>query len=262
MVDKLISVLANMIFKKIRDCILPWILFGFLALGNGSTAFAQPVHEDGLDVGLTHFYNNPTPQKEAVETLKNTGFNIAVPLNINDLTEQGLGDGSFQRADLDFTQSVPSIPETNTRIQFDGPITNSTLYSVVAGQVDKNSCPIEIKDTQIAFFDTESEAITKAEELSKSDDGYLVYVSPNQEATNRALEKIKELNCQPNAKGIVVNGATRRVTVDFSDIYTLLPTKLQQSAKDSSFMYSPKGAGNPIYLVNGRKLYDPSDYLN
>jgi hypothetical protein len=173
-----------------------------------------------------------------------------------------LGDGSFQSADLDFSTTQPTIPKTNTRISFTGPIgTNngvpetSKLYAVVAGNPKLNTCPIEVQETQIAFFNQKDDADTKAQVLS--DEGYLVYVTSNAVVQKEAIDKLMKLNCQPNAQGVVVNGKTQKVTVDFTDIFNLLPQNLQQPAKNSPFVYSPKG--DSIYLVNARKEYDPSN---
>ncbi len=219
----------------------------------GSAAAAE------LDLGLTSFSTSPELQAGKVKTLKNLGYNVAVPLNVSDLTPAKLGDGSFQIADLDFTQSVPTIPKTNTRIYFDGPITldsngnltKSKLYSVVAGKQVPNSCPIEIEQTQIAFFDTIEAADKQADTWSKD---YLVYVTSNKDVQKDAAEKIIQLNCKPSSTGIIVDGRTKNVSVDFTNIWPLLPQELQQPAQDGPFTYSPS-VGNDIYIVNARKLY-------
>jgi hypothetical protein len=180
---------------------------------------------------------------------------------VKDLTDK-LGDGSFQSADLDFSTTQPTVPNTNTRISFTGPITTtngvsetSKLYAVVAGKPKLNTCPVEVQETQIAFFNQKDDANAKAQSLS--DDGYLVYVTTNAAVQKEAQTKIEHLNCHPNASGVIVNGKTQKVTVDFTDIFNLLPKNLQQPAKNSPFVYSPKG--DSIYLVNARKEYDPSN---
>ncbi|WP_215618306.1 hypothetical protein [Leptothoe kymatousa] len=211
-----------------------------------------------LDVALTSFYDNPEEQKQKVDVLKTIGFDVSIPLNVKDLSHEQLGSGTFQSADLDFSDSIPNVPNTDARIAFSGPLTTvngqpatSILYAVVAGKPNESSCPISIEDTQISFFDSESEANDRGEKLSNQ--GYLVYVSVDKKAQMKALEKINELNCRPDARGIVVDGATQKVTVDFSDVSSLLPRQFQQAAKNSPFVYSPKGRS--IYLANARKVY-------
>lgn len=206
------------------------------------------------DVGLTSFSINATRQDTQVDNLKKSGFDVAVPLNVKDLSDK-LGDGSFQIADLDFSSSVPSIPDTDKRISFEAPLAapggTSLLYSVVAGIPDATTCPVEIKETKIVFFDDKQKSLDAAAKIS--DDGYVVYVTGNKDVQDAARKKIEALNCQPNAKGIVVNGKTKFVSVDFSEIWPLLPTNLQQPAKAGPFTYKPAAASDAIYLVNGRK---------
>lgn len=207
-----------------------------------------------LDVGLTSFSINATRQDTQVDNLKKSGFDVAVPLNVKDLRDK-LGDGSFQTADLDFSSSVPSIPGTDMRISFEAPLASSgdtsLLYSVVAGIPDANTCPVEIKETKIVFFDDKQKSLDAAAKIS--DEGYVVYVTGNKDVQDAARKKIEALNCEPNAKGIVVNGKTKFVSVDFSEIWPLLPAKLQQSAKAGPFTYKPAAGADAIYLVNGRK---------
>ena len=227
----------------------------------GNSAFAQPVFTDKLDLGLTSFYPDAASQQKKVDILEQLNYNISVPLNVEDIKDK-LGDGSFQSADLDFSTTQPTVPGTNTRISFTGPITTtngvaetSKLYAVVAGKPKLNTCPVEVQETQIAFFNQKDDANTKAQALS--DEGYLVYVTANAAVQNEAKDKIIELNCKPNAQGVIINGKTQKVTVDFTDIFNLLPQNLQQPAKNLPFVYSPKS--DSIYLVNARKEYDPSN---
>jgi hypothetical protein len=161
-----------------------------------------------------------------------------------------LGDGSFQQAVLDFQQVVPLIPGTAQYFSFTAPLGTDKLYSVVAGKPDVTSCPLQIDDTQVAFFTTEKEAIEKAEKLMAED--YLVYVSPDKEAQIAAVEALLKLGC------CSINGLTKKATVNFEDIYYLLPNDLQQPARQQPFIYSPEG--DFIYLVNARKTYDPADF--
>lgn len=238
-------------------------VFAFLILPFGNVAQAQAIFEDGLDIAVTSFYSDAASQEQKVTVLKDIlDYDVAVPLNVKDLNPTQVGNGVFQGADLDFATADPKIPGTATRIQFSGPVNfvngeNKTglIYSVVAGKTKANSCPVEIEDTQIAFFETQAAAEQKAESLAAAD--YLVYVSPNEDTQTKAIDKIKELNCNPNAKGIVVNGKTQKVTVDFTKIFNLLPPRFQQAAREEPFVYFPKG--DAIYLVNARKLFGLTD---
>lgn len=252
-IPKSIAVLTRLIACVLAILILP--------LGN--VALAQPIFEDGLDVAVTSFYTSASRQERKVEVFKDIlDYDVAVPLNVKDLSASQVGNGVFQAADLDFSTAQADIPGTATRIQFSGPVTsvngeNKTglLYSVVAGKTQENSCPVEIEDTQIAFFENRDEAAAKAQSLA--DDDYLVYVSVNSDAQDQAIEKIKELNCRPNTQGIVVNGKTQKVTVDFTKVFNLLPPRFQQAAREEPFVYFPKG--DAIYLVNARKIYGLTD---
>lgn len=232
-------------------------ILAILVFTVGNSAFAQPVFTDKLDLGLTSFYPDAASQQTKVNTLEKLNYSISVPLNVKDLGEK-LGDGSFQSADLDFSTTQPTIPDTNTRIYFTGPITTtngvaqtSKLYAVVAGKPKLSTCPVEVQETQIAFFNQQDDANAKAQSLS--DEGYLVYVTTNAAVQKEAQTKIKELNCKPNSQGVIVNGKTQKVTVDFTDIFNLLPQNLQGAAKNAPFVYSPQG--DSIYLVNARKEY-------
>ena len=154
----------------------------------GNSALAQPVFTDKLDLGLTSFYPDAASQQTKVNTLEKLGYGISVPLSVKDLGDK-LGDGSFQSADLDFSTTQPTVPGTNTRISFTGPITTtngvaqtSKLYAVVAGKPKLSTCPVEVQETQIAFFNQKDDANAKAQSLS--DEGYLVYVT-----TNAAVQK-------------------------------------------------------------------------
>jgi|GEM_PF-1924642 len=247
-------------------CLVAGVLSVFiLTVGNG--AFAQPIFDDGFDVGLTSFYSDPFTQEEKVESLKSIGFDVMVPLQVPsevpimpkmaEVDTKEFGNGAFQSAELDFATAVPSIPGTDTRISFSGRVeqvdgmpTTAFLYSVVAGK-PKASCPIEVEETQIAFFDNPQDASERATSLSN--DGFLVYVSVNAEAQAKAIERIGELKC------LIVNGKTQKVTVDFRNISNLLPPRLQQQAARRPFIYTPKS--DAIYLVNARRLYEPKEFF-
>ncbi len=257
-------------FTLITRLVIGLLMIVVLTISNA--AIAVPIFQDGLDIGLTAFYPNPEGQSQKIQALgqikqptdnKEQVYTIAVPLSF---PPSGLGDGSFQQADLDFSSAMPSVPDTAARISFTGPIqqtqdkdgktVNETgkLYSVVAG-INLDVCPVAIRDTQIAFFDTPEEASDKAKVLFNQ--GYLVYVTNNKEVQDATIAKIK---CKPEIGKVLVTGQTKKVTVDFKDVYTLLPSALQPTAKNSTFVYTPKEKDGTIYLVNARALYTPSNY--
>lgn len=218
----------------------------------GSLLPISPAFAAGPDVGLTSFYRDAQGQENKVGVLNNLGYNVAVPLNVNQLKD--LGDGSFTEADLDFSTAIPTIPETDRRISFQAPLgsgASSRLYAVVAGIPDPGSCPIAVKQTKIAFFDNQKAADAAAAQIAN--DGFLVYVTTNSDIQKDAMKKIAELNCKPDGAGIIVNGKTKLVSVDFTNIWPLLPDALQQAAKASAFVYQPAGGSDSIYLVNARK---------
>lgn len=253
-------------------CVFVWCLSPFPA------ALAQPVPSSGLDQGLTSFYDNRAAQKSKIEVLSNLGASIAVPfvkdslpanfasLSDSELIEQlksipiddlitALGDGAFQQGVFDFEQAQAVIPGTDTSFTVtgelaadNGSLTVGKLYSVVAGKPNLSACPVSIEDTQIAFFDEASEADAKAAELAH--EGYLVYVTGNRAVQKAAVKKLLDLGC------VFVNGVTKKVTVDFRDIFYLLPSRtssLQQITREYPLVYLPKT--DSIYLVNSRKLY-------
>lgn len=212
----------------------------------------SPAFAAGADVGLTSFYRDARGQENKVGVLSNIGYNVAVPLNVKQLKD--LGDGGFTQADLDFSTALPTIPKTDRRISFEAPLGSTPaarLYAVVAGIPDPASCPIAVKQTKIVFFDNKKAADEAASQIAK--DGFLVYVTTNSDVQKDAMKKIEELNCKPDASGIIVNGKTKLVSVDFTNIWPLLPEDLQQPAKVSPFVYQPAGGSDSIYLVNARK---------
>jgi hypothetical protein len=237
----------------------PFITASSIAAFLVAAPLGLPGAAQNLDLGLTSFSNSLQLQTNKVNSLKNLKYNIAVPLNISDLTPAKLGDGSFQIADLDFTQSVATIPGTNKRIGFagattvdaNGKPTSARLYSVVAGKQVPKICPIQIAQTKIAFFDTIDAANKQASIWSKD---YLVYVTANKEVQKDAAAKIKQLNCKPDSSGVIVDGRTKNVSVDFTKVWPLLPRELQQPAKNGPFTYGPQ-VGTDIFVVNARKIY-------
>jgi hypothetical protein len=215
------------------------------------------------DVGLTSFYTNADLQSQKVKTLTELGYEIAVPLNksvFKDPSGINLGDGSFTVADLDFSTAIPSIPNTARRIAFQAPLPApgqaTRLYAVVAGKVVQDTCPIAVKETKIVFFDNEQASIDAASNIAK--EGFLVYVTANKAVQEAATKQLISLNCQGDGNGIIVNGKTSAVSVDFSKIFQLLPENLQQPAKAGPFSYKPGSGSDAIYLVNARKVY-PGD---
>jgi hypothetical protein len=114
--------------NKKKFALLKGMIFSVLAIlvfTVGNSALAQPVFTDKLDLGLTSFYPDATSQQTKVNTLEKLNYNISVPLSMKDLVPEKLGDGSFQSADLDFSTTQPTVPGTNTRISFTGPITTT-----------------------------------------------------------------------------------------------------------------------------------------
>jgi hypothetical protein len=218
------------------------------------SSFVQIASAATPDVGLTSFSVNADRQDTQVENLKKSGYDVSVPLSVSEFKDK-LGDGSFQIADLDFSSSVPSIPGTAKRISFEAPLaapgSTSSLYSVVAGIPEPDTCPVSINKTKIVFFDNKQASDDAAAKIA--DDGYIVYVTGNKDVQDLAKKKVLELNCQPNAEGIIVNGKTKFVSVDFTNIWPLLATNLQQPAKAQPFTYTPSAGSDAIYLVNGRK---------
>lgn len=270
------SIIKNLSFiSRIASSML--IVFS-LTIGN--SAFAQPVFEDGLLYGLTTFYPNPTQQTEAVISLGGTDQNknttqyknpecpafksgIVIPFSNPDTKYLGqcAGDGSFQVGDLDFSASTPAILGTNTRIQLStsprkegDKIITPKIYAVVAGTAEPKTCPVAITDTQVAFFKTKDEAANISEYLNKKN--YIVYVSPNPKVQAESLKNIK---CDVPVGQLLVSGITKKVTVDFRDVYELLPSDLQQTAKNSVFTYTPQKGSDYIYLLNARAKYGSKD---
>lgn len=242
---------SNCLASLSRHAIAVLVSFSLLI---SPTSLLQTADAASPDVGLTSFSRSATRQDTQVENLKKTGYDIAVPLNVNDLSDK-LGDGSFQIGDLDFSSSVPSIPKTARRIPISAPLaapgSTSLLYAVVAGIPEESTCPVAIKETKIVFFDDKKDSDDAAAAIAN--DGFIVYVTGNKDVQDSAKQKIVELNCSPNAEGIVVNGKTELVSVDFTNIWPLLPSELQQPAKAGPFSYTPSPGSDAIYLVNGRK---------
>ena len=218
-------------------------------------------------IGITSLYNNKDLQTRKAQIFSNvlkytvaTPFELPPGIQIPPTKEEfdktvvpslvsALGDGSVTEAWLDF-QGVKAATAGNQLFTIDAPI-GEKLYTVVAGK-PLQQCPIQIEDTQIAYFTEEHEAVQKASQLDQA--GYLVYVSPVKELREKVLDALYDRYTQGNKESgcFLVNGATKKITVDLKDIYGLLPPDLQQPARQEPFVFTPKGS-DFLYVVNARK---------
>ncbi|NER33583.1 MAG: hypothetical protein F6J93_05890 [Oscillatoria sp. SIO1A7] len=217
----------------------------FLSLVLGIILFFSSMGTAQAQQSVSTFNNNPEAQLQGIEILKNAGYTVVTPLDIKEIIENppdaGSLDGSFQENILNFQQAMPLIPRTNRFFSIADPF-GTDLYGVVAGKLlAAPSCPIEIEDTQIVFVSTEEKAFEETAELV--DQGYLVYVTPDSEAQKEAFITLLKNGCGE------INGATRQVTVDFEDVFYLLPRDLQQPARQQPFIYIPED-GDFIWVVN------------
>ena len=103
----------------------------------------------------------------------------------------------------------------------------------------------------IMFSSNPDESSQQAELLARQ--GYLVYVTINKAVQQAAAQALMKLNCKGDASGVVVNGQTQAVSIDFSRVYALLPAALQQAAQAGPFEYAPAKGSSYIFLVNARK---------
>jgi hypothetical protein len=263
----------------------------FISFGGISPAFAQdaiPQVSDAIKpiptptltprpvptppvFSVTNFYNNPNNQTEGVKVYTDTGFDVIIPnpqqqdqlpatlqeFNVfyprflQRLQRQNGINGSFTRGRFDF-QSAVAETVGDELFEINAPL-NGRIFSVVAG-LPTSQCPVKIEDTQIAFYDKLTEALEKANDLAKQ--GYLVYVSPSIKLTTDAFGKIfydSNGNKKVDPNCFIVSGATEKVTVDYRDIFPLLPPRLQQPARQAPFVFAPKRTSQFIYLVNARK---------
>jgi len=161
-------------------------------------------------------------------------------------------NGSFTEGWFDFKDAHGRPYQSGTLFTISA-YEGSRIYSVVAGR-PSSECPLNIEETTIAFFDNVSGAESKAEKLDKQ--GYLVYVSPSDNLTIKAFSKLFYDSAtgkkKTNSACFLVSGATQKVTADFSQVFSLLPYKLHQPARQSPFEFAPRD-GQFIYLVNARK---------
>jgi hypothetical protein len=162
-------------------------------------------------------------------------------------------NGSFTEGWFDLVSAYPIEGGTNTLFTINAP-RGDRIYSVVAGLPNSNQCPLQINETAIAFFDNVKNAQARAEELDIR--GYLVYVSPVDDLTIKAFsqmlydqatgKKKTDKNC------FLISGATKKVTIDFHDIFSSLPPALHQKARSQKFEFYPRSA-DFIYFANAQK---------
>lgn len=214
-------------------------------------------------VGHTSFYRDAVQQAEKVSVLNAIGYQITVPFSLpqpSGAPTKGAGanidagTGAFTRGEFDFATSTPATAGTDRFFSIEGPKDQSgqpsPLFAVVAGQPIAGTCPVAVQETRISFFDTEADASANAALTASK--GYLVYVSPNKKVSQDAIAKIAQQCNGQSTGGLLVSGQTKAVTVDFKDIYSLLPPTLQQTAKANAFVYLPSQGKPFIYVVNGR----------
>lgn len=249
-------------------------ILGFvICLGGVNPALAQQLPQPASR-GITTFYITPEQKGRGVETYQQLNYDVAIPNpdlsaflpeNVKDfpaayqpILEKGRKDngtnGSFTEGWFDFQAASAVIPGTNTLFTINAPL-NGRIYSVVAGK-PSSQCPLNIQETAIAFFDNVKAAESKANELDGK--GYLVYVSPLDNLTIKALSQLFYDQAtgqkKTNSACFLVSGATETVTTDFSQIFFLLPPKLQQDASRTPLQFFPR-VRNVIYLVNSRKTF-------
>ncbi|BAY38095.1 chitinase/cellulase [Nostoc sp. NIES-2111] len=236
-----------------------------LWLGGLSPALAQSSPKPAL--GITSLYNNPEDQKQGYSVYHDIlQYAVAIPAQeipqgvpIPQTKEEfqkllpglvdKLGDGSVTKAWFDF-QAAQAQTAGNELFSVNAP-SGQKLYTVVAGD-PALSCPLQIKDTQIAFFTDANKAIAKAKELDAKQ--YLVYVSPSKDLSAKALNALYDsYQSSGNQSCFIVDGATQQITVDFQNIFALLPPRLQQSARQQPFVFTPRRGQDNLYLVNARQ---------
>jgi hypothetical protein len=117
--------------KKFTSFVTTLFLSVCLLIQGVTPALAQPIPESGLDIGFTTFYRDQSQQKAAVKELQKKdddelkfGYMVSVPFQLPKGIEiptdkqkfedkllpiivKMLGDGSFQKAELDFKASNP-----------------------------------------------------------------------------------------------------------------------------------------------------------
>lgn len=248
------------------------VLSLIVCLGGVSPALAQEAPQPASR-GITTFYVTPEQQKLGVDVYENKlKYDVAIPNpDLSAMLPENLSDfpaayqqvlaqdrqknginGSFTEGWFDFQAARGQSSESSTLFTIQA-YKGDRIYSVVAGR-PSSECPLNIKETTIAFFDNVSGAESKAEKLDKQ--GYLVYVSPSDNLTIKAFSKLFYDSAtgkkKTNSACFLVSGATQKVTADFSQVFHLLPPKLDRPAQQSPFEFAPR-FGEFIYLVNARK---------
>ncbi|MEH2259524.1 hypothetical protein [Nostoc sp.] len=249
--------------KKLSH-ILIIILSFILWLGGLSPALA----DNKTVLGVTTLYSTPSEQGQGVTVYKDilqyaiaTPFslppNFPIPATKEEFDKtvvprlvKGLGDGSVTKAWFDF-QAGEAESTGNQLFSVDAP-SGEKLYSVVSGK-PLQQCPLEVQDTQINFFLDSDDASKRAKELDAQ--GYFIYVSPVEELRKKVLDALYDQysSGSKNPSCFLVNGTTKKITVDFQEIYTLLPPQLQQPAREKPLVFLPKNENEFLYVVNARE---------
>ncbi|MHC5598500.1 MAG: hypothetical protein ACYTXC_21585 [Nostoc sp.] len=254
--------------KKLSRILIVILTF-ILWLGGLSPALADSPPKTVL--GITSLYSTPEQQAQGVTVYKDilkyaiaTPFglpeNFPIPATKEDFDKKVaprlvkvLGDGSVTKAWFDF-QAGEAESAGNQLFSFDAPL-GERIYSVVAGK-PLQQCPLEIQDTQINFFLDSDKAAKRAKELDAK--GYFIYVSPVKKLRQKVLDAVYDQysSGSNNLSCFLVNGTTKKITVDFQDpdIYPLLPPQLQSPGKEKPLVFLPKNGSEFLYVVNARQL--------
>jgi len=252
---------------------LATVLSFIVCLGGVSPALAQQAPRLGYR-GITTLYVTSGSQQAGKDVYQNIlKYDVAIPNpdlsamlpeNLSDFPEmykqvlaQGREkngiNGSFTEGWFDLQGAIGRPSGSNTLFTISAP-RDGKIYSVVAG-LPESQCPLTIKTTEVDFFDDVKGATEKAVDLDKK--GFLVYVSPDDDLTIKAFSKLfydqDTGKKKTNPDCFLVSGATQKVTMDFSKVFSLLPPKLQQDARQSPFQFTPRSGRDFMYLVNARK---------
>ena len=247
--------------KKLNRILIVLLTF-ILWLGGLSPALA----DNKTVLGITTLYSTPEQQGQGVTVYKDIlQYAIATPFApdspipatkeefdktlVPELVK-ALGDGSITKAWFDF-QAAKAESTGNKLFSVDAP-SGEKLYNVVAGK-PLQQCPLKIQDTQIDLFLDSDNAAKKAKELDAQ--GYFIYVSPVEELRKKVLDALYDQysSGSNNPSCFLVNGTTKKITVDFQNIYTLLPSQLQQPAREKPLVFLPKNENEFLYVVNARE---------
>lgn len=252
---------------------LATILSFIVCLGGVSPALAQQA--PGLrSRGITTLYVTSASKDAGADVYRNIlKYDVAIPNpdlsamlpeNLSDFPEtykqvlaQGRQkngiNGSFTEGWFDLQGAIGRPSGSNQLFTIEAP-DDYRIYSVVAG-LPASQCPLTIKTTEVDFFDDVKGATEKAVDLDKK--GFFVYVSPDDDLTIKAFSKLfydqDTGKKKTNPDCFLVSGATQKVTMGFSKVFSLLPPKLQQDARQSPFQFTPRSDRDFMYLVNARK---------